>query len=320
MNSIHLTQIIPDDLAGYRLDAALAKLLPQFSRSQIQTWIENGQVNVNQKKVLKNKERVIPGQTVAISAELEDRDEWQAEQIPLDIVHEDESVLIINKPAGLVVHPAAGNYHSTLVNALLYYDPNLKKLPRAGLIHRLDKDTSGLLIVARTLIAQHFLAKQMHDREIHRIYAAIICGQPLKTGTVDAAIGRHPTQRTKMAVLNHGGRPARTHYRVLEQFTHHALLEIELETGRTHQIRVHMTYINHPIVGDPLYNRPRNYTTLPEALREHILHFPRQALHAKKIIFQHPDSLEDIEFESPLPDDFQYLLTNLRRHKGAEDI
>ena len=318
MHHIHLKQIVTEDLAGLRLDQALAKLLPQFSRSQMQIWIESSEVTVDHKVITKNRERIYPGQTIELSVNLEDKDEWQAEQIPLDIIFEDESLFVINKPPGLVVHPGAGNLTSTLVNALLYQDTNLKKVPRAGLIHRLDKDTSGLLLVARNLESHHFLTNQMQSRQIHRIYEAIVCGQPRPTGTIDLPIGRHPVQRTKMSVLQHGGRPAKTHYKVLEKFSAHAYLEIELETGRTHQIRVHMAYINHPILGDPLYGRPRNYENLNAVLRQQIMQFKRQALHAKKIAFRHPVSGEFLMFESPLPADFAELLESLRDYGSSQ--
>lgn len=319
MNQIHLNHIISEDLAGFRLDQALAKLFPQFSRSQIQYWIEHGEVLVDQKKILKSKERVFPGQLIELIVTLEDKDEWQPENIPLDILYEDESLLIINKPAGLVVHPGAGNPKSTLVNALLHYDPGLKKVPRAGLIHRLDKDTSGLLLVARTLTMQHFFSQQMQQREIQRIYVAIVTGQPRPAGTIDLAIGRHPTQRTKMAISNQG-KPAKTHYQLLEKFKTHSYLEIKLETGRTHQIRVHMAHLNHPILGDPLYGKSKKFANMPDILSDKIAHFTRQALHAKKLIFTHPISGELLTFEAPLPADFEDLLNSFRKFSFSQSV
>ncbi|MBA2654751.1 MAG: 23S rRNA pseudouridine(1911/1915/1917) synthase RluD [Gammaproteobacteria bacterium] len=317
MNQIHLNNIISDDLAGFRLDQALAKLFPQFSRSQLQQWIEKGGVTVNQKKIIKSKDRVYPGQKVELNVTLENREEWTAEALPLDIVFEDESLLVINKPPGLVVHPGAGNLRSTLVNALLYYDTELQKLPRAGLIHRLDKDTSGLLLIARNLTAFHHLSQQMQQRTIHRSYAAIVEGSPKLMDTINLAIGRHPTQRTKMSVLMHGGRSAVTHFKVLEKFLTHAYLDIELETGRTHQIRVHMAYINHPILGDPVYGKSHRYDRLSEELSQQIADFKRQALHAKKISFRHPVTEELVTLESNLPDDLENLLQAFRKYNAT---
>lgn len=315
MNKLNLNQIINEDLAGLRLDQALVKLFPEFSRSQLQQWISQGGVSVDNNIVLKSKERVFPGQSIALCVELLDQDEWLPEQIWLDIIFEDESLLIINKPPGLVVHPGAGNPKSTLVNALLHYDPQLKKIPRAGLIHRLDKDTSGLLIVARTLAAHHTLTKQMQARAIKRTYVAIVSGMTRPTGVIDLPIGRHPTQRTKMTVLTHGGRPARTHYKLIEKLPLHSYLEIELDTGRTHQIRVHFSYLNHPILGDPVYGKVRNYAQLNPELRELIKQFKRQALHAKRLAFSHPLSEEPLNFEAPLPDDFRTLLAAFHQEK-----
>lgn len=312
MNRIYLNHTITDELAGFRLDQALAKLFPQYSRSQMQQWILNGEVAVDKKIISKSKERVFPGQLIELNVQLEDRDDWLPEPIPLNLIFEDESLIIINKPPGLIVHPGAGNPKSTLVNALLHYDPALKKLPRAGLIHRLDKDTSGLLIVARNLSAHHFLTDQMQQREIHRTYVAIVDGITLATGTIDLAIGRHPLHRTKMSVVQHGGKPARTHFKRLETFPFHSYLEIDLETGRTHQIRVHMAHIHHPILGDPQYGKVRNYATLSENLRQKIQDFRRQALHAKKIILLHPITHQRLTFEAPLPNDLEELLEAFR--------
>lgn len=313
MNKIYLDQIINQELAGFRLDQALAQLFPQFSRSQMQQWLEQGHVTVDKIKALKCKQRVFPGQLVEINILLADKDDWQPQEIPLNLVFEDEFLLVINKPPGLVVHPGAGNLSATLVNALLHYDPTLKKIPRAGLIHRLDKDTSGLLLVARTLTAHHYLTQQMQQRLIHRSYLAIVTGHPRQTGTISACIGRHPTQRTKMAVLSHGGKTAITHYKILEKFPGYAYLEIELETGRTHQIRVHMTHIEHPILGDPVYGKPKNFPQLPDELRKEINAFKRQALHARKISFRYPVTEMAATFEAPLPADFANLLQAFRQ-------
>ncbi len=312
MNKIYLNQIIYKELAGFRLDQALAKLFPQYSRSQMQQWIEGGAVSINQKTILKNKEKVHPGQLVEVKAILEDKEDWQPESIPLEIIYQDEQLLVINKPPGLVVHPGAGNPKSTLVNALLYFDQHLIKIPRAGLIHRLDKDTTGLLLVARTLKAQRLLSEQMQNRQVARVYHAITWGICSPSGSINLPIGRHPTQRTKMAVVPMG-KAAITHYQLLQKFKAHSYLEVKLETGRTHQIRVHLADIGHPILGDPLYGKRIKSTYLSPALCELIEKFPRQALHAKSIAFVHPTQKESLFFECPLPEDFLSLLNALKQ-------
>jgi 23S rRNA pseudouridine1911/1915/1917 synthase len=312
MNNINLNEIITADLAGLRLDQALARLFPQYSRTQFQSWIEQGVVRVDQKIITKVRGRVFPGQLVDIVTTLEDQGEWQPDDIPLDIIFEDEELLVINKPPGLVVHPGAGNPNLTLVNALLHYNENLVKLPRAGLIHRLDKDTSGLLLVAKTLETQNYLSTQMQARQIHRIYHAIVLGWSEPSGTINLPIGRHPTQRVKMTVLKSGGRHAVTHYTLLEKFQAHSYLEIALETGRTHQIRVHMAQINHPILGDQLYGRQVRNLYINAHLAQLLADFKRQALHAKKLVFAHPKTNEMCSIESPLPLDFQEIVMALR--------
>lgn len=309
---IHLKHTIDEQLAGLRLDQALAKLFPQYSRSQLQNWVETGNTTVDKAVVTKNKQMVYPGQTVEITATLEEKDSWEGEAIPLNIVYEDDYLLVLNKPPGIVVHPGAGNPKSTLVNALLHHDENLKVLPRAGLVHRLDKDTSGLLLVAKTLETQTSLSNQMQRREIQRIYHAIVKGHTAMAGTINQPIGRHPTQRIKMAVLKGGGKEAITHYQLLETLPAHSYLEVKLETGRTHQIRVHLAYIKHPVLGDPVYGKAMKNLHLSPALFDLINHFDRQALHAKQLSFVHPHTEEICSFESPLPDDFQRLLDALR--------
>lgn len=317
MQNIHLQQVIDEELAGLRLDKALAKLFPQYSRAQLQSWVEQGFTTLDNKVVTKNKQLVYPGQAIEIKAVLEDSERWEGENIPLDIIYEDEQLLVINKPPGLIVHPGAGNPKSTLVNALLHYEPNLKKIPRAGLIHRLDKDTSGLLLVAKTLASQTELAKQMQARTVQRIYHTIVKGQPQLTGTINLPIGRHPTLRTKMSVLRSGGKEAVTHYHVLEKFSAHSYLEVKLETGRTHQIRVHLAYIHHPVLGDPLYSKQFKNSRLSKEASEIVSSFKRQALHAKKISFTHPTSGEVCSFEIDLPSDFQTLLEALRMNESS---
>jgi 23S rRNA pseudouridine1911/1915/1917 synthase len=312
MQHIHLTNHITVGLQGLRLDQALAKLFPEYSRSCLQNWITMGYVTVNGQKI-RPRDKAHPGQLVEIHAPLEDQKDWQPQNIPLDILFEDESVIVINKQSGLVVHPGAGNLHSTLVNALLYHAPELKVLPRAGIVHRLDKDTSGILIIARSLEAHNYLIKEMQNRAIHREYEAIVQGNIIAGGSVNKSVGRHPTQRTKMATLNRGGKPAITHYKVIEKFRAHTSLVIQLETGRTHQIRVHMAFISHPIVGDPLYGgRARVPAGCSEELLQRLQSFKRQALHAKKLIFKHPLTGQTMSLTAPLPEDIQQLITSLR--------
>lgn len=310
MREIHLTQTIPHEMAGLRLDQAIAKLYPEFSRSRIQGWIMTGQILVDGAK-LRAKDRVIPGQHIVITATIADHDQWQAQPIPLNIVYEDQSLIIVNKPIGLVVHPGAGNPDQTLVNALLHYDPSLSSLPRAGILHRLDKNTSGLLIVARNIEAYTYLTMEMQNRKIKREYEAIVNGLIISGGTIDAPIARHPSLRTKMAVIING-KPAITHYRVLQRFRAHTHLALQLETGRTHQIRVHLSSIHHPIVGDTLYGGrlklpPQATEELSISLRE----YKHQALHAKRISLIHPATKELHTWESPLPNDMQALLSAL---------
>jgi 23S rRNA pseudouridine1911/1915/1917 synthase len=305
------------DWHGMRIDAALAQLIPEFSRSQLSTWLKQGKITVNQ-RTLKPKDKVFGGETVAFCVDLTSLDtkieNSQPEAIPLDIIYEDDYVLIINKPSGLIVHPGAGNPKHTLVNALLFHSSGQEQLPRAGIVHRLDKETTGLLIVAKTLAAHTHLVRQMQARTISRSYLALVQGHLISGGEIDTFYGRHPHNRLKMAVCQQG-RQALTQYSVKKQYQTYTLLDVRLLTGRTHQIRVHMAHINHPIVGDPLYGgRPR----FPEEANEHLLHalqqFKRQALHARTLCFTHPDSGKLLTFEAPIPDDFQLLLNALDEH------
>jgi len=306
-----LTATIPDSMAGQRLDQVLAQLFSDYSRARLQQWIRDDGVRVDG-VIPRPRDRVTGGEQVEICAQLEAQGEWQAESIPLDIVYVDEHLLVINKPAGLVVHPAAGNRDGTLVNALLHYDPELARVPRAGVVHRLDKDTSGLLVIARTLSCHKALIEMMQRREVHREYQAIVQGVMTAGNTIDAPIGRHPQQRTKMAVVKNG-RPAVTHYRVLERFRAHTHVQVQLETGRTHQIRVHMAYIRYPLVGDPVYGgRLRIPAGCSEALYEQLHTFRRQALHAARLELLHPVTGEDMTWLAPLPADMQLLLEVLR--------
>jgi 23S rRNA pseudouridine1911/1915/1917 synthase len=298
---------IPPGYAGLRLDQALARLLPEHSRNRLQQWVRNGLVRLDGKPAIPSS-RVRGGETLAVQIRADPaRQPFQPERIALDIVHEDDSILVIDKPAGLVVHPGSGNWSGTLLNALLAYAPQLAPLPRAGLVHRLDKDTSGLLVVARTETAQTALVRQLQARTMGREYLAIVHGEVLRAGTVDAPLGRHPVARTRMAVLARG-RPAATHYQPLEHHMHWSYLRCRLQTGRTHQIRVHLSSIGHPLIGDPLYRKGRAAVWLPQAARD----FPRQALHAARLSLSHPLTGKAMTWESPMPDDMQRLLEALR--------
>ena len=306
----------PDELAGQRLDQALAVLFPDYSRSRLQGWIRAGQVRVDGLE-LRPRDKVEGGEQVVLSAVLEDETRAAPEAIRLDILYEDEEILVLDKPAGLVVHPGAGNADGTLVNALLHHRPGLRILPRAGLVHRLDKDTSGVMVVACTPGAHSALVSQLEARTVKRQYEAVCAGVMTGGGTVDAPIGRHPVDRIRMAIRE-GGREAVTHYRVAARFRGHTHVLCRLETGRTHQIRVHMASIRHPIVGDPVYGGrlavPRGATP---ALIEVLRGFRRQALHAAQLELVHPASGELVHFEAPLAADFQALLEALRQDANA---
>ncbi len=305
------TLIIPETAVQERLDTALAKLLPAYSRTQIKEWIDAGKVLVDGKQV-KAKTLLKGGESVALQATLKAQPQWEAQSIPLDIVYEDESLLIINKPVGLVVHPGAGNRDSTLLNAILHHAPSSQSLPRAGILHRLDKNTSGLLLIAKTPLALKSLSQQLKRRDIAREYQAIIYGRLISGGTVDAPIGRHPLQRKKMTVTE-DGKTAITHYRIAEKYRAHTRLKVRLETGRTHQIRVHMSHIHHPIIGDTTYGgRVKLSKGMSDALIDTLRHYKHQALHAFALGFTHPVSKEWVQFEIPLPEEMQTLIALLR--------
>ncbi|HPR06537.1 MAG TPA: 23S rRNA pseudouridine(1911/1915/1917) synthase RluD [Denitromonas sp.] len=292
--------IVPDACAGMRIDQVLAQLLPEQSRNRLQTWVKEGRVLVDDRQV-PPKFRVRGSETLVIDVPPPPEAVADAaEAIDLTVVFEDDALLVINKPAGLVVHPGSGNWQGTMLNALLFHCPELSRVPRAGIVHRLDKDTSGLLVVAKTLPAQTDLVRQLQARSVHREYLALAHGQLSTGGTVDAPIGRHPSQRTRMAVVGKG-REAVTHYSVERRFDECTLVRCQLETGRTHQIRVHMTHVGHPLVGDPVYGKRR---CLNEALQA----FPRQALHAFQLGLIHPGSGESMVWTAPMPDDMQQLI------------
>lgn len=299
---------IPAECAGWRLDAALAKLFPEHSRSRLQAWLKAGLIRLDggeaePKRKVYGGERIDfdSGAAAPSAPTLADA----AEDIALKVVFEDEQLIVIDKPAGLVVHPGAGNASGTLMNALLHHAPQLAGIPRAGIVHRLDKDTSGLLVVAKTLTAQTDLVRQMQARSVRRHYLALALGSVERDGTVDAPLGRHAVQRTKMAIVRAGGKEARTHFAVLERFAKATLLECRLETGRTHQIRVHLASIKHPLAGDPAYGKAKSGDARLDA-------FPRQALHAWRLALVHPSTGAEMAWESPLPADFAQLLEALR--------
>ncbi|MGE8233937.1 MAG: 23S rRNA pseudouridine(1911/1915/1917) synthase RluD [Stenotrophomonas sp.] len=307
---------VPDSAAGRRFDAVLAELFPEFSRSRLTEWIKSGAVLLDGEPV-RPRDPVRGGEIATLNAVLEVEVHAQPEDIPLSILYEDEHVFVIDKPAGLVVHPGAGNPSGTLLNALLFRDPAIAKVPRAGVVHRLDKDTSGVMVVARTVQAQTALVEQLSAREVHRQYLAVVVGALVSGGTVDAAIDRHARDRLKMGVRE-DGKEAVTHYRLRERFRAHTALECRLETGRTHQIRVHMAHLKHAIVGDPLYGGslklPKGATDeLVAALRS----FKRQALHAETLEFQHPITGETISNTAPVPADLVALMKVLREDSKA---
>ena len=302
---------VPAHCAGRRLDQVLAALLPDYSRAHLQRCIRDGGVTVNG-VVRPPKERLQGGETIRITGLESDspRQEDPAQAMALDIVHEDECLLVLNKPPGLVMHPAAGNPDGTLVNALLHHDPALRALPRAGIVHRLDKDTSGLLVVARNARAHAHLVAELQDRRVEREYLAVVCGCVIGGGRVEAPIGRHPLDRKRMAVVSNG-KPAVSHYRVEARYRAHTLLRVKLETGRTHQIRVHMAHRHHPLLGDPVYGgRPRPPPGADAALAALLQDFSRQALHAIRLALTHPDG-RFLHWEAPPPADMQALLTAL---------
>ncbi len=313
------TLIIPQDLGGLRLDQALQRLLPEHSRSRLQAWIKEGLVTVDgAPSTAKNK--VWGGEQILVQVqEKPEAIAFKAQDIPLNIVFEDEHILVINKPAGMVVHPAAGNWEGTLLNAILHHVPHAKDLPRAGIVHRLDKDTSGLLVVAKTLEAQTSLVRQLQARTVKREYRTIVWGQIWRNGKIDQPIGRHSHSRTKMAI-NRMGKPAVTHYEVLERFGVHTYLRCNLETGRTHQIRVHMQFLKAPIVGDPVYGYrgivPLRLMT--ETLQDAVLNFKRQALHAIKLGLIHPASHQPMEWQIELAEDMKGLLEAMRHEDPSE--
>ena len=307
-----LNIIIPNRMLGNRLDVSLSEMLPDYSRSKITVWIKSGDALINQKN-FKPKDKSSGNEIVCLTLNQKQTTDWIAEKISLNIVYEDEDIIVINKQFGLVTHPGAGNWSGTLANALLYYDSNLSKLERAGIVHRLDKNTSGLMVIARNEKSQKYLTEQLQSHLVDREYSAIVYGHMIAGGTVDEPIGRDPKDRVKQAV-SESGKDAVTHYRAIDRFKSHTHVKAILETGRTHQIRVHLSHVGHSLIGDPMYGgRVRFPKKASEELKEALLNFKRQALHSKKLTLNHPISGEVMSWKAALPDDMLKLLEVLKK-------
>ena len=299
-------------MIGNRLDASLSEMLPDYSRSKITTWIKSGDALINQ-KTFKPKDKVSITEIVSLTLNQKQNNDWIAEKIPLNIVSEDEDIIVINKQFGLVTHPGAGNWSGTLANALLYYDSALSTLDRAGIVHRLDKNTSGLMVVARNEKAQKLLVEQLQNHSVDREYSAIVYGHMIAGGTVDEPVGRDSKDRVKQAVSTRG-KEATTHYRAIDRFKSHTHVKAILETGRTHQIRVHLSHVGHSLIGDSMYGgRVRFPKKASEELKDALVNFTRQALHSKKLTLTHPISGEIMSWKAPLPDDMLRLLEVLKK-------
>ncbi|WP_151671619.1 23S rRNA pseudouridine(1911/1915/1917) synthase RluD [Nitrincola schmidtii] len=315
---VDLQATVPAEMFGLRLDQAVSQLFPDYSRSRLQGWIKEGTLRVNG-EAKRPRDKLNGGEEIVISAEIQAIERHVGQSIPLDIVYEDDDILILNKPSGLVVHPAAGHADGTLLNALLHHCPAIAHVPRAGIVHRLDKETTGLMVVAKTIQAQTDLVAQLQDRSMGREYEAIVQGVMTGGGCVDEPMGRHSKNRQKMAVVG-VGKEAITHYRVLEKFRAHTHIRLKLETGRTHQIRVHMAHINYPLVGDPMYGgRFRLPKGCSEELQDALKHLRRQALHAKKLELWHPQTGQQMSWEVDLPEDFESLRILLKQDAANND-
>jgi 23S rRNA pseudouridine1911/1915/1917 synthase len=299
--------IIPKRMEGERLDVAISKMLPEYSRSKITSWVKSGEAMINE-RIFKPKDKVSGDEIVSLALNQESNNDWLAEDIPLNIVFEDDHIIVINKEHGIVTHPGAGNRSGTLANALLHYDPSLSKLDRAGIVHRLDKNTSGLMVVARNIKSQKFLVEQLQTHSVVREYSAVVYGHMISGGTIDEPLGRDPKDRVKQAVIR-SGREAKTHYRVIDRYNNHTHVKAILETGRTHQIRVHLSHIGHPLIGDFIYGGKVRYPKkASDILKNKISNFKRQALHSKKLTLNHPESGELISFKTELPKDMFDLI------------
>ena len=305
--------IIPNRMTGNRLDSSLSEMLPQYSRSKITAWIKSGDALINN-KTFKPKDKVTKSEEVSLTLTQKQNNNWLAEDIPIKIIYEDQDIIVINKDFGLVTHPGAGNSTGTLANALLYYDSNLSKLDRAGIVHRLDKNTSGLMVVARNAKSQKYLVEQLQNHSVHREYSAIVYGHMIAGGTIDEPIGRDSKDRVKQAV-SMSGKDAVTHYRAIDRFKSHTHVKAILETGRTHQIRVHLSHVGHSLIGDVMYGgRVRFPKKASEELKLALVNFKRQALHSKKLTLTHPISGDLMSWKAPLPDDMQKLLDELKKY------
>jgi len=299
--------IIPERMTGQRLDVALSEMLPDYSRSKITAWIKSGAALISHKP-FKPKDKVIGSEMVELTISQKQNNDWVGEDIPLNVVFEDEDIIVLNKAVGLVTHPGAGNWSGTLANALLHYEPKLATLDRAGIVHRLDKNTSGLMVVAKNEKSQKYLVEQLQTHSVSREYSAIVYGHMVAGGTIDEAIGRDTKDRVKQAVSSHG-KEAVTHYRVIDRYQNHTHVKAILETGRTHQIRVHLSHIGYPLIGDPMYGGKVRFPKKADAvLKEALVSFKRQALHARKLTLTHPTSGELMSWKAPLPEDMLALL------------
>jgi len=313
MNEEIIKVILPERLNGERIDSSLAEMLPHFSRSKITSSIKSGLALINE-NLFKPKDKVIGNEVVTISLSQKEPTSWAPEDIPLDIVYEDDDIIVINKPFGLVTHPGAGNWNGTLANALLNYDSNLSKLDRAGIVHRLDKNTSGLMVISKNAKSQKFLVEQLQSHSVEREYSAIVYGHMISGGSINEPIGRDPKDRVKQAILTNG-KESITHYRAIDRFMSHTHVKAILETGRTHQIRVHLSHIGHPLIGDPMYGgRVRFPKKASLELKDELLNFQRQALHSKKLTLTHPTTGQSMSWKVDLPADMQQLLSTLNKY------
>ena len=305
--------IIPERMIDQRIDLALSEMLPNFSRSKIASWIKSGDALLDN-RTFKPKDKVNGHETIQLILNHQENNDWLPEKINLNIVFEDKDIIIINKPFGLVTHPGAGNWSGTLANALLHYDSNLSSLDRAGIVHRLDKNTSGLMVVSKNTKSQKFLVEQLQSHSVEREYSAIVYGHMISGGSINEPIGRDPKDRVKQAVLTNG-KESITHYRAIDRFQSHTHVKAILETGRTHQIRVHLSHIGHPLIGDPIYGgRVRFPKKASMELKDELINFQRQALHSKKLTLTHPSTGQSMSWKADLPVDMQQLLSTLKKY------